>query len=205
MWQKSNICSETRLLCRFITLSKAFIFCSFDDCGLQLIKKPKLSISDNLKCTAIYIHRKVLKMKRWVVGKYAPAVGIAAGLGGLSSKFLSRTEKEMNCCSVVHISLLRWKQRLNFIWKWSSQSPKGEWRSPVAFPQLVMSSSSTSSAGAGPLCFLKSTVNTEIHQEISEHFVLTSVGKLRSDVDFIFQQLVRWPWCYCACLATKFS
>ncbi len=42
-----------------------------------------------------------------------------------------------------------------------------------------------SSAGVGPLCFLKSTVN---YQDISEHFMLPSADKLYGDADFIFQQ-----------------
>ncbi len=45
-----------------------------------------------------------------------------------------------------------------------------------------------SSAGVGPLCFLKSTVNTAIYQEILEHFMLPSADKLYGDADFIFQQ-----------------
>ncbi len=45
-----------------------------------------------------------------------------------------------------------------------------------------------SSAGVGPLCFLKSTVNATIYQEILEHFMLPSAGKLYGDADFIFQQ-----------------
>ncbi len=45
-----------------------------------------------------------------------------------------------------------------------------------------------SSAGAGPLCFLKSTVNAAIYQEILEHFMLPSADKLFGDADFIFQQ-----------------
>ncbi len=45
-----------------------------------------------------------------------------------------------------------------------------------------------SSAGVGPLCFLKSTVNTAIYQEILEHFMLLSADKLYGDADFIFQQ-----------------
>ncbi len=44
------------------------------------------------------------------------------------------------------------------------------------------------SAGVGPLCFLKSTVNTAIYQEILEHFMLPSADKLYEDADFIFQQ-----------------
>ncbi len=45
-----------------------------------------------------------------------------------------------------------------------------------------------SSAGVGPLCFLKSTVNTAIYQDIIEHFMLPSADKLYGDADFIFQQ-----------------
>ncbi len=39
-----------------------------------------------------------------------------------------------------------------------------------------------------PLCFLKSTVNAAIYQEILEHFMLPSADKLYEDADFIFQQ-----------------
>ncbi len=45
-----------------------------------------------------------------------------------------------------------------------------------------------SSAGVGPLCFLKSTVNAAIYQELFEHFMLPSADKLYEDADFIFQQ-----------------
>ncbi len=45
-----------------------------------------------------------------------------------------------------------------------------------------------SSAGVGPLCFLKSTVNAAIYQEILEHSMLPSADKLYGDADFIFQQ-----------------
>ncbi len=45
-----------------------------------------------------------------------------------------------------------------------------------------------SSAGVGPLCFLKSTVNAAIYQNILEHFMLPSADKLYGDADFIFQQ-----------------
>ncbi len=45
-----------------------------------------------------------------------------------------------------------------------------------------------SSAGVGPLCFLKSTANAAIYQDILEHFMLPSADKLYGDADFIFQQ-----------------
>ncbi len=45
-----------------------------------------------------------------------------------------------------------------------------------------------SSAGVGPLCFLRSTVNAAIYQEMLEHFMLPSADKLYGDADFIFQQ-----------------
>ncbi len=45
-----------------------------------------------------------------------------------------------------------------------------------------------SSAGVGPLCFLKSTVNAAIYQDILEHFMLPSADKLYGDADLIFLQ-----------------
>ncbi len=56
------------------------------------------------------------------------------------------------------------------------------------FPQSVMIWSSMSSAGVGPLCFLKSTVNAAIYRDILENFMLSSADKLYGDADFIFQQ-----------------
>ncbi len=85
---------------------------------------------------------------------------------------------------------------LHFIWK----SRSGVWRksgeaqnpcclkSSVKFPQSVMIWAAMSSAGVGPLCFLMSTVNAAIYQEILEHFMLPSADKLYGDADFIFQQ-----------------
>ncbi len=61
-------------------------------------------------------------------------------------------------------------------------------KSSVKFPQSVMIWAAMSSAGVGPLCFLKSTVNAAIYQEILEYFVLPSADKLYGDADFIFQQ-----------------
>ncbi len=57
----------------------------------------------------------------------------------------------------------------------------------MKFPQSVMIWAVMSSAGVDPLCFLKSTVNAAIYQEILEHFTLPSADKLYGDA-FIFQQ-----------------
>ncbi len=61
-------------------------------------------------------------------------------------------------------------------------------KSSVKFPQSVMIWAAMSSAVFVPLCFLKSTVNAAIYQEILEHFILPSTDKLYGDADFIFQQ-----------------
>ncbi len=58
----------------------------------------------------------------------------------------------------------------------------------MKFPQSVMIWGAVTSAGVGPLCFIKSKVNAAIYQEILEHFMLTSADKLYGDADFIFQQ-----------------
>ncbi len=45
-----------------------------------------------------------------------------------------------------------------------------------------------SSAGVGPLCFLKTNVTTPVYLEILEHFMLNSADQLFKDADFFFQQ-----------------
>ncbi len=45
-----------------------------------------------------------------------------------------------------------------------------------------------SSAGVGPLCFLKTNVTAPVYQEILEHFMVPSADQLFKDADFIFQQ-----------------
>ncbi len=98
--------------------------------------------------------------------------------------------------SVVQSPLFRWKSILHFIWKRGPRvwRKSGEAQIPcclkssVKFPQSVMIWAAMSSAGVGPLCFLKSTVNAAIYQEILEHFMLPSADKLYGDADFIFQQ-----------------
>ncbi len=62
------------------------------------------------------------------------------------------------------------------------------WSPSMKFPQSVMIWAAMSSTGVGPLCFLKSTVNTAIYQELLEHFMLPSADKLYGNADFIFQQ-----------------
>uniref|UniRef100_A0A3B4X3B6 Tc1-like transposase DDE domain-containing protein n=1 Tax=Seriola lalandi dorsalis TaxID=1841481 RepID=A0A3B4X3B6_SERLL len=61
-------------------------------------------------------------------------------------------------------------------------------RSSVKFPQSVMVWGAMSSAGVGPLCFLRSKVNAVVYQEVLEHFVLPAADQLYGDADFIFQQ-----------------
>ena len=45
-----------------------------------------------------------------------------------------------------------------------------------------------SSAGVGPLCFLRSKVSAAVYQEVLEHFMLPAADQLYRDADFIFQQ-----------------
>ncbi len=61
-------------------------------------------------------------------------------------------------------------------------------KSSVKFPQSVMIWCAMSSAGVGPLCFLKTNVTAPVYQEILEHFMLPSADQLFKDADFIFQQ-----------------
>ncbi len=61
-------------------------------------------------------------------------------------------------------------------------------KSSVKFPQSVMIWGAMSSAGVGPLCFLKTNVTAPIYQDILEHFMLPSADQLFKVADFIFQQ-----------------
>ncbi len=45
-----------------------------------------------------------------------------------------------------------------------------------------------SSAGVGPLCFLKTNVTAHVYQDILEHFMLPSADQLFKDADIILQQ-----------------
>ncbi len=59
-------------------------------------------------------------------------------------------------------------------------------KSSVKFPQSVMIWGAMSSAGVGPLCFLKTNITAPIYQEILEHLMLPSADQLFKDADFIF-------------------
>ncbi len=89
-------------------------------------------------------------------------------------------------------------------------------KSRVKFPQSVMIWGVMSSAGVGPLCFLKTKVTASVNQYILENFMLPSSDQLFKDADFPagfgscphcqkHQKLVKWPWYYCAWLASKLT
>uniref|UniRef100_A0AAY5KGN6 Tc1-like transposase DDE domain-containing protein n=1 Tax=Esox lucius TaxID=8010 RepID=A0AAY5KGN6_ESOLU len=61
-------------------------------------------------------------------------------------------------------------------------------KSSVKFPQSVMVWGVMTSAGVGPLCFLRSKVNAAFYQEVLEHFMLPAADQFYGDADFIFQQ-----------------
>ncbi len=77
-----------------------------------------------------------------------------------------------------------------------SQSLEEDWRGTESkllevqceVLKSVMIRGAVTSAGVGPLCFIKSKVNAAVYQEILEHFMLPSADKLYGDADFLFQQ-----------------
>ncbi len=106
---------------------------------------------------------------------------------------------EKNNWTVAQWSKVLFSDESKFCISFGNQGPRvwrksGEAQNPcclkssVKFPQSVMIWAAMSSAGVGPLCFLKSTVNAAIYQEILEHFMIPSADKLYGDADFIFQQ-----------------
>ncbi len=84
--------------------------------------------------------------------------------------------------------------RASFVFHLETWRKGGEAHSPsclkssVKFPQSVMIWDAMSSAGVGPLCFLKANVTAPVYQEIMEHFMLPSADQLFKDADIVFQQ-----------------
>ncbi len=74
------------------------------------------------------------------------------------------------------------------VWRKGEAHSTSFLKSSVKFPQSVMIRGAMSSAGVGPLCFLKTNVTAPVYEEILEHFMLPSADQLFKDADFIFQQ-----------------
>lgn len=60
--------------------------------------------------------------------------------------------------------------------------------SSVKSAQSVTAWGAMSFAGVGPLSFIKSSVDADVHQEIVEHFMLPAATRLFGDNDFSFHQ-----------------
>ncbi len=180
-----------------------------------------------------------LEGRHWV-GKCAQATGMNASLRILSSKADSNTwesftselkleTKEKNNWTVALWSKVLFSDESKFCISFGNQVPRvwrksGEAQNPcclkssVKFSQSVMIWAAMSSAGVGPLCFLKSTVTAAIYQEMLETLHVSFCWQALWRCWFHFpaglgtcphcqryQKLVQWPWCYCAWLASKLA
>ncbi len=107
--------------------------------------------------------------------------------------------KEKKNCTVAQWSKVLFSDERKFCISFVNQGPRvwrkgGEAHNPsclkssVKFTQSVMIWGAMSSAGVGPLCFLKTNVTAPVYQEILERFMLPSVDQLFKDADFIFQE-----------------
>ncbi len=107
--------------------------------------------------------------------------------------------KEMKNWTVAQWSKVLFSGESKFCISFGNQDPRvwrkgGEAHSPsclkssVKFPQSVMIWVAISSAGVGPLCFLKTNITAPVYQDILEHFMLPSADQLFKDAGFIFQQ-----------------
>ncbi len=107
--------------------------------------------------------------------------------------------KEKKNWTVAQWSKVLFSDESKFCISFGNQGPRvwrkgGEAHSPsclkssVKFPQSVMICGAMSSAGVGPLCFLKTNVTAPVYQEMLEHFMLPSADQLFKDADFIVQQ-----------------
>ncbi len=108
-------------------------------------------------------------------------------------------DKEKKNWTVAQWSKVLFSDESKFCTSFGNQGPRvwrkgGEAHSPsclkssVKFPQSVIIWGAMSSAGVGPLCFLKTNVTAPVYQYILEHCMLPSAVQLFKDADFIFQQ-----------------
>ncbi len=92
--------------------------------------------------------------------------------------------KEKNW-TVAQWSIVLFSDESKFCISFGNQGPRVWWKggeahspsylkSSVKFPQSVMIWGAMSSAGVGPLCFLKTNITAPIYQDILEHFMLPS-------------------------------
>ncbi len=107
--------------------------------------------------------------------------------------------KEKKNWTVAQWSKVLFSDESKFCISFGNQGPRvwrkgGEAHSPsclkssVKFPQSVMIWVAKSSAGVGPLCFLKTNVTAPVYQYILEYFMLPSADQLFKDADLIFQK-----------------
>ncbi len=107
--------------------------------------------------------------------------------------------KEKKNWTVAQWSKVLFSDESKFCISFGNQGPRvwrkgGEAHSPcclkssVKFPQSVMIWGAMSSAGVGPLCFLKTNVTAPVYLNVLERFMLPSADQLFKDADFIFQQ-----------------
>ncbi len=108
-------------------------------------------------------------------------------------------DKEKQNWTVAQWSKVLFSDESKFCISFGNQGPRvwrkgGEAHSPsclksrVKFLQSVMIWGAMSSAGVGPLCFLKTNVTALVYQYILGHFMLPSPKQLFKDAHLIFQQ-----------------
>ncbi len=90
-------------------------------------------------------------------------------------------------------------------------------KSSVKIPQYVMIWVQCHLLVLDHLCFLKTNVTAPVYQDILEHFMLSSAVQLLKMLSSFssrigtcphcqkHQKLVKWPWCWCAWLASKLT
>ncbi len=141
--------------------------------------------------------------KEWteagVKASRAPHTDVSRNLARVCRQRRLTWTKEKKNWTVAQWSKVLFSDESKFCISFGNQGPR-VWRkggeahstsflkSSVKFPQSVMIWGGMSSAGLGPLCFLKTNVTAPVYQEIMEHYMLPSADQLFKDADFIFQQ-----------------
>ncbi len=138
------------------------------EAGVKASRAPQTDVSRNLATVVIRGVLPGLRRRR-------------TGLLPSGSKFSFQMRESKFCISFVNQGPRVWR-------KGGEAHSPSFLKSSVKFPQSVMIWGSMSSAGVGPLCFLKTNVTAPVYQDILEPSMLPSADYLFKDADFIFQQ-----------------
>ncbi len=167
---------RTAALWRLSSKIDSRIWVNFTRNGLRLgsrhQKPPQTDVSRNLSTVVVFL----LLSHSWTTDNVR---GVLPGLRRRRTGLLPSGPKssfQMRASFVFHLET-------KVLGRVEKLIAKVAWSPVLSFHSLWWFGVAMSSAGVGPLCFLKTNVTAPVYQEILEHFMLPSADQLFKDAD----------------------